>query len=288
MKPVYQIMDSFFGEFEEYLEIPKGKGVRGQLVLTINPEAEKLAAIVESIHLASLLHDDVIDNAELRRGVTSVNAKYGPHTAIMLGDIVYSRAFMELVEFPKPVAYEIAKAVYLLSQGELEDVKLSRQFTPDRNRYFQMIYKKTASLIEGACKGAALLRGWDGERFGLYGKNLGLAFQIVDDLLDIVGEEEVLGKPAMGDFREGKTTLPYIYLYERIDEGERTHLLSLYKRELTPEEREWIRQKMEEYGIIEKVKREAVELVEEAKRAVADYGIVELEKIADKVVNRRR
>jgi octaprenyl-diphosphate synthase len=283
----FEIMDAMFESFEEYKDIQKGKGIRGKLITSINPEAHKLAAVVESIHLASLLHDDVIDEADMRRGIESVNAKYGDHTAVMLGDIVYSKAFYELIDFGSEIAKTVSNAVFLLSQGELEDVNLSKEINLDKDRYMQMIYKKTASLIEAACKAAALSRGYDASKFALYGKNIGIAFQIVDDLLDITQDEETLGKPAMHDFFEGKTTLPYIYLFEVLDDENREKLVSLYKKKLNHEEVKWIRDKMTEHGILQKCFQESKELVKEAKEAVKEYNIPVLDIIADKVVERK-
>ena len=280
----YDILDEMFSEFEEYKDIEKGKGVRGKLITTISPKSTKLAAIVEAIHLASLLHDDVIDEASLRRGVPSINAKYGDFTAVMLGDIIYSRAFYELTSFNEKVAKTISNAVYLLSQGELEDVKLSKEMNLDKNKYMSMIYKKTASLIEASCKAAAIEEGLNEDDFGLYGKNIGLAFQIIDDLLDITQDEKTLKKPAMLDFKEGKMTLPYIYLYNKLDDKEK--LESLYKKELTEDEKNWIKNQMKEYDIIKECYLEAKKLVEEAKNSIKKYNISKLEIIADKVVDR--
>ena len=281
----YDVLDDMFKEFEEYRDIEKGKGVRGTLITTISPKSIKLAAVVEAIHLASLLHDDVIDEATLRRGVPSINAKYGDFTAVMLGDIIYSRAFYELTSFNEKVAKIISRAVYLLSQGELEDVKLSKKMNLDKDKYMSMIYKKTASLIEASCMAAAIEEGLDEKDFGLYGKNIGLAFQIIDDLLDITQDEKTLGKPSMLDFKEGKMTLPYIYLYEAIEDKEK--LKSLYKKELNEEEKHWIREKMEELEIIKRCYNEAKKLVEEAKEVIKKYNIPKLEIIANKVVDRK-
>lgn len=283
----FEILDNMFSEFEEYKDIQKGKGIRGKLITIINPKAQKLAAVVEAIHLASLLHDDVIDEADTRRGVKSINAKYGDHTAVMLGDIVYSRAFYELIDFGSDIAKTISNAVYLLSQGELEDVKLSRDINLDKEKYMQMIYKKTASLIEAACKAAAISANYDAKKFAKYGKNIGIAFQIVDDLLDITQDSETLGKPSMHDYYEGKTTLPFIYLFEAADENEKEKLKSLYKKKLSGDEVEWIRSLMQKYGIIQKCFNEAKELVDEAKDVIKEYNIPALEVIANKVVDRK-
>ena len=282
----FEILDDMFKEFEEYKDIQKGKGIRGRLITIINPNAQKLAAVVEAIHLASLLHDDVIDEADTRRGVKSINAKYGDFTAVMLGDIIYSRAFYELTSFDEKIAKLISNAVYLLSQGELEDVKLSKELNLNKDKYMQMIYKKTASLIEAACGAAAVSKGYNENDFLTYGRNLGIAFQIVDDVLDITQDEKTLGKPAMHDFFEGKTTLPYMYLYEKLNETEKQKLKSLYKKRLSEEEKSWIKNKMNEYGIIEQTLNEAQKLVDEAKESVKKYNIPELIMIADKVIMR--
>ena len=282
----FEILDDMFKEFEEYKDIQKGKGIRGRLITIINPKAQKLAAVVEAIHLASLLHDDIIDEADMRRGVKSINAKYGDFTAIMLGDIIYSRAFNKLVEFDKEIAKNISNAVSLLSLGELEDVKLSKEINLDKEKYMDMIYKKTASLIEAATTSAAILQGYDKEKFKIYGRNIGLAFQIIDDLLDVTQDEEVLGKPAMNDFKEGKTTLPFIYLFEALNSQEREYLKSLYKKELSKEEIKWIRDKMKEYNIIQKCYLQAKDLINEAIDAIKEYEIPELIAIAKKIIDR--
>ena len=282
----FDILDEMFNEFEEYRDIQKGKGIRGKLITIINPEAQKLAAVVEAIHLASLLHDDVIDEADMRRGVKSINAKYGDFTAIMLGDIIYSRAFYELTSFDEKIAKLVSNAVYLLSQGELEDVKLSKEINLNKEKYMQMIYKKTASLIEAACGAAAISKGLDERDFMVYGKNIGLAFQIVDDVLDIIQDEKTLGKPSMHDFYEGKTTLPYILLFEKMDFEEKNKLKSLYKKRLSFEEKKWIKNKMKEYKTIEESLNIANALIKEAKEAIEKYNIPQLLEIADKVISR--
>jgi len=279
----FKILDEMFNEFEEYKDIKKGKGIRGKLITIINPDAQKLAAVVEGIHLASLLHDDVIDEADKRRGAISINAKYGEHTAVMLGDIIYSRAFYELIDFGKEIAKVISNAVYLLSQGELEDVKLSQTLNLDKEKYYSMIYKKTASLIEASTKAAAISAGLDKDKYAKFGKNIGIAFQIVDDLLDVTQDSQILGKPAMSDFKEGKTTLPFIYLFESATNEEKEKLKSLYKKELNQNEIKWIKELMDKYGVIQKCYNEAKALVDEAKTLVENPS---LHIIAQKVIDR--
>lgn len=245
-----------------------GKRLRAKLILKIAPEhkeAPLLAAIVELIHAASLLHDDVIDEALLRRGVPSVNATDGSKTAVMLGDILYSKAFTELVLFDKDVARTIAASVTALSKGEMMDVKMADEFNSNEELYLDMLYLKTATLIEAAAKASALLVGKDADKYATYGKNLGLSFQIIDDILDITQDAQTLGKPALNDFVEGKCTLPYIYLYEQLSSKDKQKLVSLHKKDLTQDESSWIKENMQKYKTVEKSFELALKLSNEAK-----------------------
>ena len=239
----------------ELLEkLATGKMLRSKLILKIagiSIESIKLCAVVEMIHAASLLHDDVIDEANTRRGQPSVNALYDNKTAIMFGDILYSRAFTELSQMDKNIAYTISNAVTLLSIGEMMDVDLTNTFNKSYDKYLDMIYKKTASLIEASSKAAAILSKKDENKYALYGKNLGLAFQIIDDILDITQSSETLGKPSLNDFKEGKTTLPYLYMYRKLSSSDQTKLLSLFQQELDDAQKEWIKTKMNETKALE-------------------------------------
>jgi octaprenyl-diphosphate synthase len=289
-------MDSFVASLDEggeienlYKSVPKGKRLRAKLILKIaktSHEAPKLAAIIEMIHAASLLHDDVIDDANTRRGEESFNAKFGNKSAIMMGDILYSVAFSQLTKLPSSAAMCVSNAVALLSAGELMDVQLSDSFNTDKDKYMDMIYRKTASLIEASAKSAAILEGLNSEDFALYGKNLGIAFQIIDDVLDIVSDEKTLGKPALHDFKEGKVTLPYLYLYEKCSQKEREELKLLYKKELNAQDRVWIKEKMSRYGAIERSVKEAKELGYEALGAIEKYKIDGLKEIITQMIER--
>jgi octaprenyl-diphosphate synthase len=264
-----------------------GKRLRAKLILKIaNNEADAplLAAIVELIHAASLLHDDVIDEADTRRGVASVNATEGSKTAVMLGDILYSKAFTELVAFDRDVAKTIAASVTALSKGEMMDVKMAEEFNSDEALYLDMLYLKTATLIEAAAKAAALLAGKDAQKHALYGRNLGLSFQIIDDILDITADEAILGKPAMNDFVEGKCTLPYIYLFEALNDEEKERLEAAHAKKVDTQENDWIKAKMDEHKTIEKSFALAVKLSNEAKEALHDDA--ELVGILDTMIQR--
>lgn len=269
--------------------VPSGKRLRAKLILKIaseHPQAVLLAAIVELIHAASLLHDDVIDDALTRRGVASVNAVFGNKTAIMLGDILYSKGFHALCSLPQDVAQTISHAVALLSLGELQDVELSKAFHTDLAAYETMIYNKTASLIEASAKAAAQLAGKPSEPFRVYGKNLGLAFQVVDDILDITGDSKTLGKPALNDFAEGKTTLPYLYMYARLSPKDQEQLLALFGVSLSENQARWVCEKMEETNAIAHCVAYAKGLGKEALEAIRETDVQGLENVVIQMIER--
>lgn len=272
-----------------YAKLPHGKRLRAKLILKIaggSLTAIKTAAIVEMIHAASLLHDDVIDDAFVRRGKPALNAIYGNKTAIMFGDVLYSKGFYELNSIDTEVSKIISNAVIQLSLGERNDVLLSQSFNRDKSKYLHMIYQKTASLMEASAQAAAKLVGKPREAYRIYGRNLGVAFQMIDDLLDVTQSSEMLGKPAMHDFTEGKTTLPYIYLYEALEEEGQERLLSLHTKVISFSDEAWIRKAMLDLGVIQKCTLEAKTLVDEAISLMRDAGENELEEIARSMIDR--
>lgn len=272
-----------------YAKLPEGKRLRAKLILKIagsGLSVVKTAAIVEMIHAASLLHDDVIDDAHMRRSKPSLNAIYGNKTAIMFGDILYSKGFFELNNISADVAKIISNAVTQLSLGELQDVSLSKAFNDDKEAYLKMIYQKTASLIEASAGAAAVLAGKPKEAYMVYGRNLGLAFQMIDDILDITSDSATLGKPALHDFAEGKTTLPYIYLHEALEMQERQKLRSLHGRVLAEKEQAWVLEQMKKHLIIEKSYEQAKKLIDEAIELMQLRGEKALSDIAKEMIER--
>lgn len=295
VEAVERKIEQFIGELEDadasalYAKLPHGKRLRAKLILKIAGNsliAIKTAAIVEMIHAASLLHDDVIDDAFIRRGKASLNAIYGNKTAIMLGDVLYSKGFYELNDIDKEVSKVISNAVVQLSLGERNDVLLSQSFNHDKNKYLKMIYQKTASLMEASAEAAALIAGKSRVPYRTYGRNLGVAFQMIDDLLDVTQSSEHLGKPAMHDYEEGKSTLPFIYLYEALPNQDKKILLSLHSAKLTKENQKWLLDKMHEHGIVKKCFSEAKSLINEAIDLMQEAGEQSLEQIAKAMIER--
>ncbi len=285
---IYFVQDCDDARSLELLDLlSEGKMLRSKLILKIagiSEESIKLCAVVEMIQSASLLHDDVIDEADTRRGKPSINALFDNKTSIMFGDILYSKAFAELTSMDKEIAYEIANSVTKLSIGELHDVEMTNKFNKSYDKYLNMIYNKTASLIEASAKSAAIIAKKDKEAFALYGKNLGLAFQMIDDILDITQDSETLGKPVMLDFVDGKVTIPYLLLYERLEDKER--LESLYKKELSEDEANWIKQQMNETKALEDSIKLAQKLGFEAVEAIKKENNEDLTNIMFAMIKR--
>ncbi len=295
MDKIDEIMMEFIKELgyepalKMFLSVNSGKKLRSKLLLKIagiSDETLRLCAIIELIHLASLLHDDVIDDADTRRGKPSINALFGTKNSIMLGDIFYSKGFFELAKFPPDIARLVSEAVSKLSIGELMDVNLSENFNDDKQKYMDMIYYKTAVLIEATAACGAVLAGLDEVKFRIYGKNLGLAFQIIDDVLDITQSGDTLGKPAMNDFKEGKTTLPYIYLYEALDEKGKKCLRSLHAREMSEEQSSWLTRNFAKFNCVQRSVNDAKALCDDALAAIKGYKNKELEEIIKSMIDR--
>ncbi|WP_027327566.1 polyprenyl synthetase family protein [Helicobacter pametensis] len=271
-------------------QITHGKMLRSSMVLSIAPHNQmtiKLCAIIELIQLASLLHDDVIDESAIRRGKPSLNVQFGNKNAIMLGDALYAKAFFHLTSFPQEIAQSLSGAVCKLSNGEIYDVFLSQGFNASKEQYFLMIEEKTASLIASSAECAAILAGLESEGYLHYGKCLGIAFQIIDDILDITQSQEVLGKPSMQDFKEGKTTLPYLLLYENLPSLEaKEKLQNLCGKELSLDEKQWILDSMDQYQCIKQSQHLAQEIAKDSLSKLTSSYNPKLKEIINSMIQR--
>lgn len=181
-----------------------------------------MAAVIEFIHTATLLHDDVVDVSALRRGRETANNQWGNAPSVLVGDFIYSRAFQMLVEVgDMQIMSVIADATNLISEGEVQQMANAGNASIDKAIYDEVIYRKTAKLFESAARVGAILATVDSESMAAYGKHLGMAFQIVDDVLDYQGVSESIGKNIGDDLGEGKMTLPLIYARDNTDARER-------------------------------------------------------------------
>jgi octaprenyl-diphosphate synthase len=197
------------------------------------PLAGDVGALVEMIHLATLCHDDILDDAETRRSSPTVNAKWGNKSAVMTGDILFSRAFEIMGRFddPRPVRI-LSRTSRLICEGELLQIDSRFKTDLDEDAYFDLIEKKTAVLFGAAAELGALLAGAkedESKRLYAYGRRLGIAFQVVDDCLDLVGVEVTVGKSLGSDIKNGEPTLPMIHVLANTTGARRQELLNLFK-----------------------------------------------------------
>ena len=205
-----------------YIVDAGGKRLRPLLVLLaagalddISPDDIKFAAVVEFIHTATLLHDDVVDLSTLRRGRATANAEFGNAPSVLVGDFIYTRAFQLMVSLGNlPLLQHMADTTNTIAAGEVLQLMRAGDPSVTESQYVDVIERKTAALFAAACRGSAILRGLDHgveEQMGNFGRHLGIAFQMVDDVLDYTGDPEITGKQVGDDLNEGKPTLPLIY-----------------------------------------------------------------------------
>ena len=216
---------SLVNQIAEYIISAGGKRIRPTLVLLVanaygykGTAHHELAAVVEFIHTATLLHDDVVDESSMRRGRKTANALFGNAASVLVGDFLYSRSFQMMVGLSNMRVMQIlSDATNVIAEGEV--LQLLNMHDPDVSEaaYLNVIRSKTAKLFEAAAQLGALISGAsdaDIEAAGEYGRSLGTAFQLIDDVLDYAGDAEAIGKNVGDDLREGKPTLPLIYLMD--------------------------------------------------------------------------
>ena len=200
----------------------------------------KLAAAVEFIHTATLLHDDVVDGSGMRRGRRTANLIWGNPASVLVGDFLFSRAFELMVEDGSlKVLRILSHASAVIAEGEVEQLTAQRQIGTDEDQYLHIIGSKTAALFAAACRVAPVVAeaGEDDElALEAYGRNLGIAFQLSDDVIDYASDSETMGKGVGDDFRDGKMTLPVILAYARGSENDRSFWRSAIGGQRTSDE----------------------------------------------------
>jgi len=232
-----------------------------------------LAAIIEFIHTATLLHDDVVDESEMRRGEQTASSIWGNEAAVLVGDYLYSRAFQLMVQAKSMQIMDLlANTTNTIAQGEvLQLLNINEPDTTEEN-YHQVIYNKTACLFEAACKIGPIMtdspeKGAEG--LGEYGKHLGIAFQLVDDALDYEADSNELGKNVGDDLAEGKPTLPLIYAMQKGSQQQRELIRSAIEQGGLDKIGE-ITQAIKQTGALAYTHRQAIEHAETAKDSISD------------------
>ena len=261
------------------------------------PRSVRLACVVELLHTATLVHDDVVDQAPLRRGRPSANAQWGDDAAVLVGDHLYSKSFAMLVrDNDRAVMEALARSTVSMTEAEVFQLELKRRGVTTEADYLQVITQKTASFMSACCSIGGLLGGLPADRVDAltrYGLDIGVAFQISDDSLDFVANQDRLGKAIGADLREGKRTLPLIAMLGRATPAEASRIQSLLKRPaLDAEEVDEIRRCVVDHGGVEYALARAHEHAQAAKSDLAAFPPSEereiLALIADFVVDRDR
>jgi octaprenyl-diphosphate synthase len=264
----------------QYLQVSGGKRVRPALVLLsaklfsgTSRAAVSLGTVMELLHTATLVHDDVIDAADRRRGRPSTNSRWGNHTSVLAGDWLYMQAFkVALQERNFAILDILIDLTQLMVEGELIQLDVIGRLDLSVEEHLDLIYRKTACLFGACTRLGAVIGGQDDavqNRLGEYGINLGMAFQLVDDLLDFTASEAVLGKPVGSDLREGKVTLPLIYLLGRCTPDEKNKIAKVMEegafQSVTWQELHGI---LKRYGTPEMVKQRAESYAERALKSL--------------------
>ncbi len=231
-------------QISEYIINSGGKRLRPMLVVLMaqafgykGKNHIQLAAIIEFIHTATLLHDDVVDESDMRRGNKTANEVWGNSASVLVGDFLYSRAFQMMVTIENlQVMNILANATNTISEGEVLQLLNIGNLEITEEQYYQVIKNKTAQLFEAGCELSALISDADNEiikKMSAYGENLGMAFQIADDMLDYAVDNDELDKNIGDDLAEGKLTLPLIYLLENGNEGDKKIIRDAIKSQST-------------------------------------------------------
>lgn len=258
----------------------KGKRFRPALLLlsgqcsgTLIPQHIDLAVVVELIHTATLVHDDIIDEAMVRRHVETMNSKWGRKISILFGDYLFSRAYTILSALDSQMATIImSQTINILCEGEM--VQLLRCYDTEvtESEYLSIIEKKTASLCAASCKLGAISSGANKKQTEVltnYGSKIGMAFQIIDDCLDVMGKEEEMGKPINLDTQSGKLTLPFIRLVNKIPTDRKESTLELIFQNNSEDSKAAIAELLEEHEAVDYAYDTARQLVKKAQEGLS-------------------
>ena len=272
-------------EIARYMSELRGKRLRPALALlgakaTASWDDRIIAgaAAVEMIHAATMIHDDVVDSATMRRGNASVNSVWSGQVAVLMGDFLLARALGMLGDLGNLEALgAVTRATERLSQGEIFEIHISRETDTSRESYFAMVGDKTASLISAACTLGPYLAGAPAtftDAMGAYGEALGLAFQIADDVLDFTGDARTLGKPVGHDLQEGKITLPLIMALGESPESERAQNEALLRKEhKSPDDGLQVVRFVEEWGGVQAARDLAMEYADKAQACLRELPL---------------
>lgn len=282
IKKNYQSDVTLIPTISSYLSNGGGKRLRPILVLTTSKLCGynggdrhiRYSCVVEFIHAATLLHDDVVDGSDKRRGNPSVNVKWGNNASVLVGDYLFSESlYLMSEEGDVRIINLISDATKKLAEGEVKQLVNKYDLTITEEEYLDVVHRKTAALISACCGIGSILGGVNSDKEKAlisFGKNIGIAFQLIDDMLDYISSEVVIGKPVGKDLIEGKVTLPLIHLYREADEYERNELKEIISsNKITKKQLDRAIFLMKSYGSMNYTINKAKIFIENAKNDIA-------------------
>jgi len=292
----------FIQQMVDYLAHSTGKRVRPALAILsakycgqLSEETISLGAALEMLHVATLIHDDIIDNSAVRRKQKTLNFKWGNEISVLMGDYVFASSFYLMAkDLPKDVVSSLADTTNVICHGEISETFNRFNVDLTEEQYLEVIKEKTAVLFAASCQTGAMLAGGDTltvknlYRFGL---GIGMAFQVIDDTLDFVGKQNKVGKPVMSDLREGKLTLPVIYCLGSATKAENKKLKSIILRKVkTAADLKFLNVLLKKYDTINRSIQKAKYFVEDAKAGLTELngngGKAQFVQFADFLINR--
>jgi octaprenyl-diphosphate synthase len=284
LKKEFSASEPFIWEILQHIARFEGKQIRPALLFlsrrlagatsgdAVDQDHVKIGAVIELVHTATLVHDDILDDAFIRRNVETVHRRWGERAAVLIGDFIYSRAFQLSTEVPG-MASILSETTHTICEGELLQIGLRFEPEIDEETYLEIIKKKTAILYAVSCRLGGVLGGLDPvacRRLEEFGMALGMAFQIVDDCLDYAGKESVAGKSLGTDLRQGKVTLPLIHLRECLSADDARWLHDALRDRLSPEAESRIQWLVRHHDVVAGAFARAEEYIGSAKAKLAE------------------
>ena len=240
----------------------RGKGPQEEKIL-------RLASAFEVFHSATLIHDDIIDSAHLRRNIPTINVKWNPQIAVLVGDYLHDKAIAAIFSVENPrITAAFLQTAGVVCDGEIHELREKNNFNLKEEEYLEIVHKKTASLTACCVEAGGLLAGHSAEKteaLKRFGMNFGAAFQIVDDCLDFTGEEHEFGKTLGADCEAGVLTLPLIRLIQLVDETKKSEVFKMFKSDLGVNRFETLKNLLREYGALDYALARAREFAEKAR-----------------------
>ena len=289
--------NTLISEIGAYLTRSSGKRMRPALLILCSKllgyHGDKyilMSTLIETIHSASLIHDDIIDNSNLRRGQETVHHRWGPNVTVLLGDFLYIKTIARSLEsHSRDISHLIIDCTSQMIEGELTEYSMSGDLALTEEKYLDILEKKTASLFAISCRIGGILAETSPQNLNAlteFGTNLGMSFQIIDDLLDYTGDEKNLGKPILSDLNEGRITLPLINTYKKLEPPLQQHLETLINNDkLGKDHQEEILNLVRSNGALDYTFKKAKEYSQRSKEILQQFPPSDYRKSLEHMLN---